>query len=281
MAEGGSAGRTKASPPAKAPSPPKAPSRARASASRKPKAEADDRPAIVFIHGTRLTGAQWASQIAALGDDFRCFAPDLPGHGTAAGTPFTLGGAAEAVLQTIDEEAGGRAVLVGLSLGGYVAMEIASRWPERVAGLVLAGASAEPIGLRALPYRGLAWIFAEVDEAFLDRVNRWFFGARFPPEIADPILAAGFHFRGGATAVRSLVGERFRPRLARYPGRTLLVNGEFDVLFRLSGRSFEVAAAEARRVTLAGATHLSNLDRPRSFSTAIRRFVREVDGPLE
>jgi hypothetical protein len=34
-------------------------------------------------------------------------------------------------------------------------------------------------------------------------------------------------------------------------------------------------------VTLAGATHLSNLDRPRSFSTAIRRFVREVDGPLE
>ena len=40
------------------------------------------RPTIVFLHGTRLTGAAWAAQVAALDDEFHCLAPDLPGHGT-------------------------------------------------------------------------------------------------------------------------------------------------------------------------------------------------------
>jgi pimeloyl-ACP methyl ester carboxylesterase len=239
---------------------------------------ADERPVLVLLHGTRLTGAQWATQIAALGGEFRCIAPDLPGHGTAADTPFTLAGAADSVARTIDDDAGGRAFLVGLSLGGYVAMEVAARWPNRVAGLVLAGATAEPLGIRAAGYRALAAIFESVDEGFLDRVNRWFFRFRFPAAIAEPIIAGGFHFRGGAVAVRALVGEPFRPRLARYPGRTLLINGEFDLFFRLFVRSFQDAAVDARRVVLPWATHLSNLDRPELFAAAVRRFVREVVG---
>lgn len=238
--------------------------------------EAADRPAIVFLHGTRLSGGQWAAQVAALGNEFRCFTPDLPGHGTAAAMPFTLAGAAASVERLIVEEAGGRAFVVGLSLGGYVAMELAARSPARVDGLVLAGATAEPDGVRSLAYRGLAAIFATVDEALLDRLNAWFFRVRYRPEIAEPIVAGGFHFRGGAIAVRALAGERFRPRLAHYPGQTLLVNGEFDVFFRLFARSFEDAAADARRAVLPRATHLTNLDRPELFTALVRRFVRGV-----
>lgn len=242
--------------------------------------ERDRRPAIVFLHGTRLSGAQWASQVAALGGEFRCLAPDLPGHGSAAETPFSLDGAAADVRRTIDE-AGGRAVLVGLSLGGYVAMEVAARWPERVAGLVLAGATAEPVGARSLLYRGLAATFDLLPEPFLDRVNRWYFGALFPPEISEPLVAGGFHFRGGATALQALVGELFVPRLARYPGPVLILTGEFDLLFRLSSRRFAEAAANARRVLVPRATHLTNLDQPELFSGAVRRFVREAVVPME
>ena len=234
----------------------------------------DDRETIVFLHGTRLTGAQWTAQVASLGDDFRCLTPDLLGHGVAAEAPFTLAGSAEAVATLIQDEADGRAILVGLSLGGYVAMDVAARWPERVSGLLLAGATAEPVGPRSLAFQGLAILLRTVDPALLRRLNEWFFRWRYPPSIAEPIVAGGFHFAGGAHAVRSLVGERFRPRLARYPGPTLLLNGEFDVLFRLSRRSFADAAVDARSVVLRRAAHLSNLDRPHAFSAALRQFAR-------
>lgn len=237
--------------------------------------EADDRPTIVFLHGTRLSGAAWAGQAAALGDDFHCLAPDLPGHGTAEHRSFTLDGAAAEVADLIAREAhGGRAVLVGLSLGGYVAMAVAARWPERVAGLVVSGATAEPVGPRSLAYRGLALLFARVPEAVLDRINRSFFRWRYPAAVSGPILAAGFSFRGGATALRALVGERFRSRLAAYPGPSLILNGEYDLFFRPPERSFLAVAANPRRVLIRRATHLTNLDQPAAFTAAIRCFAR-------
>lgn len=235
------------------------------------------RPLIVFLHGTRLSGAQWSSQVVELGDEFDCLAPDLPGHGRLTAETFTLRRAAEEVAATIGRDDGRRpAVLVGLSLGGYVAMEVASRWPERVAGLVIAGATAEPVGARSLPYRGLAWLLANGDPRLLGRLNSGLFRWRYPASIAEPIVAAGFAFRGGATAVRALIGERFLPRLARYPGPTLILNGEFDLLFRLSERSFKAAAADARRVKIRRATHLTNLDQPAAFTAAVRRFASDA-----
>ena len=235
----------------------------------------DRSPTIVFLHGTRLTGAQWAFQVAALEGEFRCLAPDLLGHGAAADRPFTLADAAQAVAETIEAEAAGPVIIVGLSLGGYLAMELAVRWPERVAGLVLAGATAEPVGLRSLAFRALAWIFETLDETWLRRLNVWFFRWRYRPAIAEPIIADGFHFRGGAVAVRSLVGERFRPRLAQFRGPTLILNGEFDFLFRLSQRSFVDAATDARAAVIPWATHLTNIDRPEVFTAAVRRFARD------
>jgi pimeloyl-ACP methyl ester carboxylesterase len=240
--------------------------------------DADHRPTIVFLHGTRLTGAAWAAQVDALRDAFHCLAPDLPGHGADEATTFSLDAAAASVAAQIEREAhGGRAIVVGLSLGGYVAMALAARRPELVAGLVVAGATAEPVGIRGLAFRGLAAIFSRVPEAYLDRVNRWFFGWRFPPRIAGPILAAGFSFAGGAVAVRSLVGERFKPRLAAYPGPSLLVNGELDLFFRPTERSFAAVAAAPRRVLIRRATHLTNLDQPAAFSAAVRRFATDLD----
>jgi pimeloyl-ACP methyl ester carboxylesterase len=249
----------------------------RASSSAVPAGLVADLPTIVFLHGTRLTGAQWAAQVAALGDAFHCLAPDLPGHGSAEHVPFTVDAAAATVADLIEREAhGGRAILVGLSLGGYVAMAVAAGWPERVAGLAISGATAEPVGLRSLAYRGLAAIFSRVPEPFLDRVNRWFFGWRFPSSIAAPILAAGFSFAGGAVAVRSLVGQRFKPLLATYRGPTLLINGEYDLFFRPGERAFADVAADPRRALIRRATHLTNLDQPDRFSAVIRAFATAI-----
>ena len=104
-------------------------------------------------------------------------------------------------------------------------MDVAAAAPERVRGLVLSGATAEPTGVRSVPYRGLAWVLRRLDGPRLDALNRWFFRTRFPASIAEPIVAGGFWSSAGADALRSLAGERFAPRLAAYPGPTLILNG--------------------------------------------------------
>jgi pimeloyl-ACP methyl ester carboxylesterase len=157
-------------------------------------------------------------------------------------------------------------------------MTLAASQPGLVRGLVIAGASAEPAGLRSLPYRALAITMVQLMSSRPDRLNAWFFRTRYPPTIAEPIVANGFWPRGGAEALRALLGERFGQRLARYSGPILILNGQFDLLFRLSARRFAAAAGDVRHVQLAGALHLSNLDRPSAFNRAIREFARSL-GP--
>jgi pimeloyl-ACP methyl ester carboxylesterase len=234
-------------------------------------------PSVVFVHSTRLTGGMWAPQLADLSGEFRTIAIDLPAHGARAGEPFTLDGAGEILGAAIrDHATGGRAVVVGLSLGGYVAMALAAREPALVRGLVLSGATAEPVGARSLPFLALASLMDRVGADRLDRLNAWFFRSRYPSALAEPIVAGGFWSKGGAQALRAIAGERFLPRLAAYPGPTLILNGEFDVILRLAAPTFAAVAVEARRVRLAGATHLANLDRPLAFSEAVRRFARSL-----
>ena len=120
-----------------------------------------------------------------------------------------------AISAVIDEAADGRAVIAGLSLGGYLAMDVAIRHPERVAGLVVSGASAEPRGLlMPASIRTLARVMETTSTARLERLNREWFRRRYPAPTANAILAGGFGFRGGADALRQLAGRRV-PRPAR------------------------------------------------------------------
>ena len=234
-----------------------------------------DAPAVVFVHGTRLSRAMWTPQLTGLADTYRVIAVDLPGHGALASRPFTLDGAADHLASVIESAAnGGRAVVVGLSLGGYVAMHLAARHPERVRGLVLTGATAEPDAWRRPAVRALAWALGRFDGRRLDDLNAWFFRRRFPVEHAEPIIAGGFWSSGGAAALRAITGERFVPRLAAYPGPTLVLNGTWDVVFRLSAPTFSRAGRDVRRVRLAGAAHLANLERPEAYNAAVRAFLQ-------
>ncbi len=231
---------------------------------------------VVFLHGTRLTGSMWAPQLAGLGPGFRTRAIDLPGHGRRADERFTLDRAVEVVAEAIDDEPVDGAVIVGLSLGGYVAMAVAAAVPERVGGLVVASATAEPVGLRAVPFRAMAGVMERVDGPRFQQVQAHYFRSRYSASIAEPIISGGFWAEGGATALRAIAGERFIPRLAAYPGPVLLLNGELDFAFRPGARGFAAAAHDARRVRIAGATHLANLDRPAAFNEAIRRFAGSI-----
>jgi pimeloyl-ACP methyl ester carboxylesterase len=239
-----------------------------------------DAPAIVFVHGTRLTRAQWWSQVRRLSPRYRCVAVDLPGHGARAGEPFTLEAAAQAVAEAVEAAVPTRrAVVVGLSLGGYVAIETAERFPDRVAGLVLAGCSGEPAGASGRPIRLLAALLERTPPDLLDKLNRGFFRLRYPARIADPIVAGGFWPAGGAQALRALVGARFLDRLGRLWTPVLVVNGALDPVFGPSGPSWAAACRRGRHVVIQRAMHLAPLDRPRAFSDVVGIFVDEVNRP--
>jgi len=241
-------------------------------------------PVIVFIHGTRVTKTSWRAVAARLADTYRCVSVDLPGHGELADRPFTMDAAVDVVEAAIDAECPrgaavdgpSRAVLVGLSLGGYVAMTVAALAPERVRGLVIAGATAEPSGPAAAAFRLFAWVLGVAPKRPFDALNTWFFRNRYPPAIADPIVAAGYFSRGGAAAVRTLGRTRFRDRLLAYGGPTLIINGDLDIVFRLGERSFLRGIPNVTRRTFRWTTHLSPLDRPDAFAAAVRRFVERL-----
>lgn len=94
---------------------------------------------IVLLHGIRLSRTMWQPVQDRL--HHPAHAIDLPGHGTRRGERFTLDAATQAVADAIDA-AGGQALVAGLSMGGYVAIATAERFPERVAGLVAIGCTA-------------------------------------------------------------------------------------------------------------------------------------------
>jgi pimeloyl-ACP methyl ester carboxylesterase len=236
-----------------------------------------DAPAIVFVHGTRLSRRQWWPQLRRLSDRYRCVALDLPGHGARAGEPFSLRAARDAVVAAIDAEVpSGRAVVVGLSLGGFVAIETAVAAPERVSGLVLAGCSAEPVGPLSAGLRMLAAILERAPAGPLDGLNRAFFRIRYGQAIACPIIEGGFWSAGGARALRSLRGRRYLDRLGRLWTPVLIVNGALDPVFGPGGDPWAAACRRGRHALLGHAMHLSNLDRPGPFAGLVAGFVDEV-----
>ena len=148
-----------------------------------------DAPGIVFVHSTRLTRALWWPQLRRLSANYRCVAVDLPGHGVLGAEPFTLGGAVEVVRGAIEAEIpSGRAVLVGLSLGGYVAIDTAEAYPERVKGLVLAGCSGEAFGAMATPFRFFRALLSRGPRPVQDVISYVFVRTRYRRHVAQPII---------------------------------------------------------------------------------------------
>lgn len=108
-------------------------------------------PSIVFLHGVGTSSWMWQMQITALAD-FHCLNVDLPGHGKSNKVNWvSLADTADQIAQIIQTRAAhGRAHIVGLSLGGYIALMLLANHADALDRVVMSGVTAAPMPNRAL-----------------------------------------------------------------------------------------------------------------------------------
>ena len=226
---------------------------------------------VVLVHGSRTSATMWRRQLEALERaGVPAVATDLPGHGTRRGEPFTLDGAVDAVRDAV-EAVGGRALVAGLSLGGYVAIEHRARHPEQSAGLVAAACCTVSSSSLRPAWLSLArWIERWPDQGA--RLNGTFARLALDAEGARDLGAGGYALTAMSEVLRELGPTDTLGALASASSPVWFVNGRYDH-FRAQERAFVTAAraggAPAHLVVVPHARHLVSLDAPVAFTRAL------------
>ncbi|MFC9243833.1 alpha/beta fold hydrolase [Streptomyces sp. NPDC057136] len=235
-----------------------------------------DTPPIIFVHGTRFSAGQWSPQLAALQEDFRVAAVDLPGHGARSAQPWSLNAATKIIASAVDSLDHGPALVVGHSLGGYASLEFARRCPKQLRGLVLAGASASTCGPWATQYRWAAGLVPRIPAGRLARWNDRLLRRLYPPEVVDATIRSGYAFHTLPAAWGEVLGRFDADAMRHVAAPVLILNGEKDTVFRSGEREFARAHPHARVELIPRARHLANFDDPDAFTDAVRRFALQL-----
>lgn len=189
------------------------------------------RPSVVFLHGVGSNGLMWRSAMEGL-PDFHCLAPDLPGHGASRGLPWSSRAeTARQVAALIERHAaGGRADVVGLSLGGSVALELVAMAPHRLNHVIVDGCSALPSRVIRFMRTGVAVVAPFLRYAPVARVIGRAFGVQSGPALDDFVAQLQGVDPGSFTrAFSDANGVRLSAALLAAPPPTLLVAGEREL----------------------------------------------------
>jgi pimeloyl-ACP methyl ester carboxylesterase len=246
--------------------------------------------AIVFVHGNSLHSGSWEYQLGAKElAGFRRVAIDLPGHGQSAPSPdparrYSLRGYGESLAALIDALELERVVVVGHSMGGHSAIEIAPQIPQLV-GVVVFGTpplrSLEdmPRGFRETPL--LRFIGApELGEA---EANEWARGM-FAPDFEPPSWAAAA-IRSVDPQARPCLGASLTPEhfvdevdaLRRLSPPAALLHGEHDAMVNLDYlRALDAPLWRGGVQVLEGAGHSPQWERPEAFNRLLRAYLDEA-----
>ncbi|HET9030465.1 MAG TPA: alpha/beta fold hydrolase [Candidatus Aquilonibacter sp.] len=226
-------------------------------------------PALVFLHGAGCLPAVFDLQAAAFPD---AIIPALPGHGVP-GSPRSVGEFADAIERVLQTNGLRDAVLVGSSMGGAIALELALRHHPSVRGIVLLGSSAK---LRVAPA-----IFDAIDTDFpaAARMLAGYFFADARPEWIDGAVAQMLAV-GQAQTRRDFEACNSFDVLERLPEiavPVLALTGEKDVMVPpkfAAAAADRIPGGQARIVPDAG--HLLFIERPAETNDAVRAFVHTI-----
>lgn len=260
-------------------------------------------PPVLLVHGLGGTAENWLEVAPALARRARVLLVDLPGHGESPPLPAlpTLDALADRLALLARRELGAPAVVAGHSLGGLLALRLAARRPEAVAGLVLfdpAGLSSRrrraAVALAVLgvvkpgrlvaPFRR---VVARHPPLRVPLFGGW--GASdpeaLPPAAVEALLAGPLRHTDTLSAARALVRADPRPDLARVRCPALVVFGARDSWVPVDDGLEYARALGAPLRLVADCAHLVVAERPEACLDAIGWMldrVRQVDeAPLQ
>lgn len=245
-----------------------------------------DGPPIVFLHGFPHDRTLWAAQRVALAPQARCIVPDLRGFGhSSTHGPYSMDQYADDVVALLDWLGIGQAVICGVSMGGYIAMALWRRHPQRVRALVFCDtrAGADTDDARARRDALAAMVKQGGTRVIVDAQITGMVGATTRerrPEVVEA-LRAMMGRQSAAGVIGALQAMRDRPdsrdTLGSISVPTLVLVGEDDVLTPIKeARAIAEAlpsAARARLDIIAGAGHVPCLERPAATTHALSDFL--------
>jgi pimeloyl-ACP methyl ester carboxylesterase len=232
-------------------------------------------PAIVFLHGVGASSWMWWRQVPAFADHL-CLTVDLPGHGRSRDVPWasladTAGQVAELVRA---RTATGRAHVVGLSLGGHVALALLEHHPDVVDRAVISGVTAEP-----WPHR-----WAVSPQAWLTTAqlrSRRVVAAQARALGLPPEMRAAF-----AEAVRAMSPRTYRRITTEVAGYALpgslgtvatptlvLAGGRESAAIRRAVELVPAAVPTATGRVVPGVGHGWNIEAPDLFTATVRAWI--------
>jgi pimeloyl-ACP methyl ester carboxylesterase len=258
-------------------------------------------PVLLLVHGMAGTCENWRDVIEPLARHHTVIAPDLPGHGLSAPGPgdYSLGNLASGLRDLLLVLGHERATLVGHSLGGGIAMQLAYQHPERCERLVLVGAGglgAEVMPLlRAMTAPGAEYVlpvaFAPFIRTSVETVAGWAGRIGLQPSpstiemwraytsLIDADTRAAF--LDTLRAVVDVHGQRVSAHDRLYLARklpALVVCGEDDAVM-LVGPACEAhdAMPDSRLEVLPGCGHFAHCEDPRRFAAILLDFMATTD----
>lgn len=228
---------------------------------------------IVLLHGGADEASSWSKTAPALAARHRVIVPDLPGHGESEPTqgPLPVGLLVESIGTLLDHEpAGAPVTLVGNSLGGWVALHLALRKPERVGRLVLEDAG------------GMAWAGPVVDFQPKDRAESLaLFKATTGPDASVPpafvIDRLGERLRRGPMSrllQASVVEFLLLDQLADVRQRADLIWGDHDRVLPLAyAEEMARRLPNARLHVMPRTGHVPHREKPREFNQLLEQVL--------
>jgi 3-oxoadipate enol-lactonase len=243
---------------------------------------------VVLLHAFPLNRTMWAPQINALARERRCLAIDMRGFGdSTAGGPYTMDRYADDVAEVLDGAGVTSAVVVvGLSMGGYIAFALWRRHAARVKALVLAdtrpGADSSEARDRRRELIQLAR--SQGSMAVAERQVVGLLGKstreRRPETVAAALtIAQQASVDGIVGALEAMIARPdSTPTVSTISVPTLVIAGAEDVLTPpKEARAMHAAIPFSRLEILEDAGHLSNLEQPAAFNAALSDFLHAVE----